>query len=220
MRRIEEREQERLRDRLRLGRARSRSVARKRSSSSGTARGLGNRPARGLPGQTARHQHGRLVVHHVEDGGPVRSRLLADLVDAAKTLRHQQSGLTPLPSKSALVPTVVPWQRKVISCALMPPSISIAMPSMMAREGSSGVAAALVIESTPVASSRQTKSEKCPRYRPSPGMCPTPFSLLAPRRGLRWFNPRSSLELYPIRRSGQSTQRHSHLLSSRVRDQT
>src|ERR1700686_4737757 len=44
--------------------------------------------------------------------------------------------LTPLPSRSALVPTVVPWQKKPMSAAATPLASSISMPCRMAREGS------------------------------------------------------------------------------------
>ena len=70
--------------------------------------------------------------------------------------------LTPLPSSSALVPTVVPWQRKAMSAARMPPASSVSIPSTMAREGSSGVLGSLVTEIAPVSSSRHTKSENVP----------------------------------------------------------
>ena len=49
-----------------------------------------------LAGEALRHQQRRLVVHHVEDGGPVGARLLAHRIDAAKAFRHQEAGLDAL----------------------------------------------------------------------------------------------------------------------------
>src|SRR5262252_7814751 len=69
---------------------------------------------------------------------------------------------TPLCSSSALVPTVVPWQKNEISSALTPSTLSASIPSRMARDGSSGVAGSLVIEIAPVSSLKHTKSENVP----------------------------------------------------------
>jgi hypothetical protein len=43
-------------------------------------------------GAAARHQHGRPVVGHVENGRPVGPRLLTDLVNAAEACGHQEPG--------------------------------------------------------------------------------------------------------------------------------
>ena len=49
-----------------------------------------------LAAQALRHQRHRLVVHDVEDRRAVGAGLLADGIDAAKSLRHQQAGLRAL----------------------------------------------------------------------------------------------------------------------------
>ena len=46
----------------------------------------------GLAGAAGRHQHGRAVIHDVEDGGAVGARLLGHLIDAAKALGDDEPG--------------------------------------------------------------------------------------------------------------------------------
>src|SRR5262252_9521591 len=70
--------------------------------------------------------------------------------------------LTPLPSSSALVPTVVPWQKNEMSSAQMPSALSVSIPLRMARDGSSAVVGSLVIDIAPVPSSKHTRSENVP----------------------------------------------------------
>ena len=43
-------------------------------------------------GTAGRHQHRRLVVHHVEDGRTIGPALFRHLVDSAESLGHQQAG--------------------------------------------------------------------------------------------------------------------------------
>src|SRR5262249_22746018 len=104
-----------------------------------------------LAGQALRHQRGRLVVHDVEDRGAVRACLPAMPRNPSVT---NKLVLAPLPSSSALVPTVVPWQKYPISARAPAVAKSSPIPAEIAREGSSGVDGSLAIESSPVSSLR------------------------------------------------------------------
>ena len=46
----------------------------------------------GLAGAAGRHEHGRAVIHDVEDGGAVGARLLGHFIDAAKALGDDEAG--------------------------------------------------------------------------------------------------------------------------------
>src|SRR6266436_615066 len=87
---------------------------------------------------------------------------------------------TPLRSSSALVPTVVPWQKNVLSSGRTPSARSVSIPLRMARDGSSGVAESFAIEIAPVSSSRHTKSENVPPVSTVTRCFPKTILLLRP----------------------------------------
>ena len=77
----------------------------------------------------------------------------------------------PFSSSRALVPTVVPWEKKLTSPAGTPWSSSSWTPFSTAWKGSLGVEGTLVMLISPLSSLKKTKSEKVPpvstatRYR-------------------------------------------------------
>ena len=93
-----------------------------------------------LAGEARRHQRRRLVVHDVEDRRAVGAGLLAHGIDAAKSLRHQQSRSgRPCLRAARWFP---PWCRGRNS-RFRPRSVTLAKrassPARIARDGSSGV---------------------------------------------------------------------------------